>query len=178
MACSKYFMYQRKDHNTIPKGKSLHKQSKASGWAFTAGFFLTLFLPPVTQRWKWKVFSGRGCLGHWALQQTHYPQKLGLFPFILGNSIVQRPYLISWCTLTAEPKHWGGCFSPAFNEGWAQFPNTCDKPQVKTCFHHHLITPQGDYNTPGMFVPALWPQVLSFPPLPCIFNPKDYCIQG
>lgn len=97
--------------------------------------------------------------------------KVGFFSsLILGNSIVQRPYFISWCTLTAEPKHWRGCFSPAFNEGWAQFPNTCDKPQVKTRFHHHLITPQGDYNTPGMFVPALWPQVLSFPPLPCIFS--------
>lgn len=54
------------------------------------------------------------------------------FSLILGNSIVQKPYLISWCTPTAEPS-WGSCFSLAFNEGWAQFPNTCDKPHVKTC---------------------------------------------
>lgn len=41
-------MDQLKDHNTIREGKSLHKQGKASGWTFTAVFFLhssSLFLP-------------------------------------------------------------------------------------------------------------------------------------
>lgn len=155
----------------FPRGRAYTNRAKLLDGLSQQFFFLTLFLPLFTQRWKWKVFSGRGCPGHWALKQTHYPQNLGFFSsLILGNSIVQRPDLISWCSRTAEPKPWRGCFSPSFNEAWAQLPNTCDKPHVKTRFHHHLITPQGDYNTPGMFVPALWPQVLGFPPLPYVFS--------
>lgn len=77
--CSKYFVYQLEVHNTIPKGKLT--QTGQSFWmGFHSSFFLTLFLPPFAQRWKWKVFSGRWSLGHWALQQTHFPQNLGFSP--------------------------------------------------------------------------------------------------
>lgn len=86
---------QRPQHNS--QGKELTQTGQSFWMDFHSSFFSSL-PPPICQGWKWKVFSYRGCLGHWVIQyfSKHTIQKTWVFFFLIWeNSTVQRSYLIS-----------------------------------------------------------------------------------
>lgn len=87
--------HQLKDHNKIHKGKSLHKQSRASGCTFTAVF--PLILPPsFCQEVKVEHFFIQKMPWPWscaAVKHAHDPWSLLLCffsPLSWENSIIQR----------------------------------------------------------------------------------------
>lgn len=130
-------IYQLKDHSTIHRGQSLHKQGRVSGCTFTAFSFS---LPPsFCQEVKVEHFFHTEDALETELHSTE-ASTLSMkfvflfFPSVKKTQLFKESNLIIQCTFTGEPKHGRGCFISSFNEGWAPFPNTFEKAQVKTCF--------------------------------------------
>lgn len=103
---------QRPQHNS--RGKELTQTGQSFWLDFHSRFFSPLFFPLFAKKWKCKVFSYRGCLGHWVTQylSKHIIHKtwVGFFPplrkfnfsKILSNQLV---HIYRWAQALKRPFH-------------------------------------------------------------------------